>query len=504
MSTVSRLSRNSFFLYTRMIVLMGLTLYTSRIVLNALGIEDFGIYSLVGSVSSMFLSLRTVFSEAIQRFLNFEKGKGDAEAEKDVFSIGVILHVIVAVVFTILISIIGTIYLKNSAVIPAERMNAVWIVFMSSIFSSLFFILIVPYDAVVIANEKMNVYAWVSIIDGLFRLIGALLLSHIPYDSLILYAVIIAVIPMLNYIFYYYYCSRFPECRFRFVCSKEKYKSIFSFAGWSFTGNLAYTLTHEGLNLILNSFGGVTVNAARNIAYQVRSAVNQISNNTILATKPYIVQSSVSQPDESLWDKTNLLSRLSFYVMVITSLPIIVYCDFLLDIWLVRVPENAVLFTQLIVLSTVFRSLHGPLNLFYMAKGYIKRMVIAESIILLILLPMSFIALSIGYSVNIVFSFLCLWEVIIVLILSINASKEFNVSFKIYLKDVVLPSLLSVFTAAFVGYIYVNNFLVNSFVSLLFATVSMILLLGVLFYFLLFKSSDKLIVKGFINSIFHR
>lgn len=504
MTTLSRLSRNSFFLYVRMIVLMGLTLFTSRLVLSALGIEDFGIYSLVGSLSSMFLSLRTVFAEAIQRFLNFEKGRGDDESERDVFSIGLILHIIIAFIFTILISIIGTIYLKNCAVIPDERMSAAWIVFSCSIFSSVFSILIVPYDAVVIANEKMNVYAWVSIADGVFRIFGALLLTIITYDSLVLYACISAIIPMFNFIFYKYYCSRFPECKFRWVRSKAKYKSIFSFAGWSFTGNLSYTLTHEGLNLILNSFGGVIFNAARNIAYQVRAAVNQISNNTILATKPYIVQSSVSIIDENLWDKTNLLSRLSFYVMVITALPLIVYCEYLLNLWLVEVPENAVLFTRLIIISTVIRSLHGPINLFYMAKGQIRRMVIVESVILLTLLPISYVILLLGFPINVVFILLCIWEAIIVIALAINASFEFNISFKAYLKEVIIPSILSVAIAFLIGCIYMKYVSVVNIFHILFAIISMILLLVGVFYYVLFKASDRIIAKGFINSIFRR
>lgn len=503
-STASRLARNSFFLYTRMIILMGLSLYTSRVVLKALGVDDFGIYSVVGSITTMFLSLRSVFSEAIQRFLNYEKGCGDVEAESEVFSLGVWMHVLVAVVFCALIGTLGTLYLNHTADIPEARMGAARLVFISTIFSSVFVILLVPYDAVVIANEKMDVYAWVSIADGVFRLASALSLVFISVDSLVLYAILTALIPVLNFIFYLFYCSRFPECKYKKVHSREKIKSIVSFAGWSFGGNMSYTLTHEGINLILNSFGGVVANAARSIAYQVRSAVNQVSNNTILATKPFIVQSSVSMSDDTIWEKILIISRLSFYIMVLTALPIIVYCDYLLSVWLTTVPDNSVQFTRLIIVATVIRSLHGPLDLFYMAKGKIKRMVLVESTILLLLLPAVYGVLALGYSINVVFILLSVWEIAIVLALTINASREFGVSIMAYVQRVITPSCLSVLCAVIIGYAFIKFFRFTSIVPVLVAMAAMVILFGGLLYWVLLRSEEKTIVKGLVQSFLHR
>lgn len=502
-NTASRLTRNSFFLYMRMVILMILSLYTSRVVLNALGVEDYGVMSLVGSITAMFLSLRTVFAESIQRFLNYEKGRGDIDAETEVFSIGVLLHIIIAFAFCLLIGTVGLWYLNNNAVIPDDRMSAARVVFLCNIVSSAFTILIIPYDAVVIANEKMDVYAWVSIADGVLRLSAALLLTIISYDSLVVLAILTTLIPVLNFAFYYFYCLRFPECKYKRVRSKERLKQIFSFAGWSFGGNLSYTLTHEGLNLILNSFGGVVANAARNIAYQVRSAVNQISNNTILATKPYIVQSSVTMSDETIWEKIILISRLSFSIMVVTALPIVVYCGYLLHVWLVTVPEEAVLYTQLIIVSTVLRSLHGPLDLFYMAKGQIKRMVIIESLLLILLLPVAFLGLQLGLGLYSVFIMLCVWEVVIVVALTINAAQEFGVSASKFIRGVILPSVLSALIASVVGFIFYKYLLFCSLIPVLLAMLFMVLLLSGLLYFLLFQTEEKRIIKGLVSSLIH-
>ena len=480
---------------------MGLSLYTSRIVLKTLGVENYGIYSVVASISTLFLSLRTVFAEAIQRFLNYEKGRCNPEGEQEVFCIGVVLHIAIAILFCLLIGTLGSWYLNNKAVIPDGRIESAHFVFICGIVSSVFMILIIPYDAVIIANEKMNIYAWVSIADGVLRLFSAFALVFFPGKTLEAYAVLLTIIPLFNLFFYLLYCRRFPECHFRVVHSIVKFKEIFSFAGWSFVGNLSYTIAHEGLNLILNSFGGVIANAGRNIAYQVRSAVNQVSNNTILATKPYIIQSSVTSSDEIIWDKIILISRLSFFIMSITSLPIIVYCDYLLHLWLEDVPDYSVVFTQLVVCATVVRTLHGPLNLLYMAKGKIKRMIIIESILLLLLLPFSYFVLSFGLSFNWIFILFIFWEFIIVFVLAFNASKEFSLPFSKYFKEVIIFCFLSSGISFVIGVCFYHFLFANSFWGLLINVVLLVAILSMVNYFLLLNQSEKRLCKGLVSSL---
>ena len=260
--TINRLSKNTLFLYIRMIALMAITLYTSRVLLATLGITDFGIYSVVGSVTATFYSLRSVFAEAIQRFLNFEKGRDCKEGEKQVFNIAVVLHLIIAVLFILIVEIGGLWLLDSKLVIEPSRMSAAYSVFHLTVVASMFSILIIPFDALIIANERMHVYAWVSILDGIAKLLVVLALVYIPYDNLVTYAVLLAIIPFLNLLIYMVYCRKFPECRYNFRFDRARMKEIFAFSGWSFGGNLFYTIAHEGLNILINMFGGVANNAA--------------------------------------------------------------------------------------------------------------------------------------------------------------------------------------------------------------------------------------------------
>ena len=499
--TVSRLSKNTAFLYIRMVVLMAITLYTSRVLLEYLGVDDFGLYSVVGSVTATFYSLRAVFAEAVQRFLNYEKGKNNIEGEKQVFNISVLLHILIAVVFIIAVELGGLWLLGNKLVIDADRISAAYIVFHLSVFACAISILIIPFDALIIANEKMNVYAWVSIFDGLAKLLFVLVLPLVPYDRLITYAILLAIIPIINIIVYYIYCRKFPECRYSLSFDRKKVKEISVFSGWSFSGHLCYTLAHEGLNILINMFGGVVNNAARNIAYQVRSAVNQVSNNTLLATKPYLLQNaSTLQPTDYLV-LTSKITRINFFIMTLTCIPIVCCCQQLLDIWLVEVPHNAVIFTQFITISVLIRCIHGPLNLFYLGQGKIKRMVIIESCIFVLMLPFCYLFLSIGASEWSVYGILAIVEVIIILTLTINIKFEYKLPISGFVCSCILPcglllllSIILVFTIRFL----------NSDISILhtlFRGVVIVLLEGVMIFAFLTSEEKNIIAKLFKSRI---
>lgn len=441
-STINRLSKNTMFLYIRMIVLMIITLYTSRVLLQTLGVGDFGIFSVVGSVTATFLALRSIFAEAVQRFLNYEKGVGNVKNEIQIFNISIVLHIIIAILFIILVEAIGLWLLYNKLVIEPDRFEAACFVFHLTVISSVLYILLVPYDAVIIANEKMSVYAWVSISDGMAKLFIVLALPMIKYDHLMMYALLLAAVPLINIFVYYFYCKRFPECKYNFIIDKPKLKEICSFSGWSFAGNLFFSLAHEGLNVLINMFGGVIYNAARNIAYQVKSAVNQLSNNTLLATQPFILQNAAKTDSQNLLQYIVKIFRANFYIMAVTCIPLIVFCDQLLSIWLVEVPEYSTIFTQLAVFSVLIRSLHGPLNLFYMGMGEIKRMVVIESIIFVLLLVVCYFQLLLSLPIQSVFFSLCIVEVVIVLALIINIKNEFSISINQILVSGFMPCML--------------------------------------------------------------
>ena len=440
--SLKRISQNTLFLYLRMIVLMIITLYTSRVLLVTLGVDDFGIFSVVGSVTATFYTLRSVFAEAIQRFLNYEKGVGCVQNEIQIFNISVVLHFVIAVLFIVLAEIIGLWLLYNKLVIAPERFDAACFVFHLTVVSSTLYILLVPYDAVIIANEKMSVYAWVSIFDGVAKLLIVLALPYINYDSLKMYALLLAIVPLINLFVYYFYCRRFDECKYNFIINKGKLTEICSFSGWSFAGNLFFSLAHEGLNVLINMFGGVVFNASRNIAYQVKSAVNQVANNTLLATQPFILQSAATTEGETLLNYIVKILRANFFIMTLTCIPLIVFCDQLLSIWLVEVPDKSVIFSQLSIFSVLIRSMHGPINLFYMGMGKIKRMVIIESLIFVLLLFICYFQLLINLPIASVFVTLCLIEVIIVIALIINIRSEFSISIRQTILHGFLPCML--------------------------------------------------------------
>lgn len=498
--TINRLSKNTMFLYIRMIVLMIITLYTSRVLLQILGVDDFGIFSVVGSVTATFLTLRSVFAEAVQRFLNYEKGCGNVQNEIQIFNIAVVLHIIIAILFIILAEAIGLWLLFNKLVIAPERFDAACFVFHLTVVSSVLYILLVPYDAVIIANEKMSVYAWVSIFDGVAKLLIVLALPLINQDHLMTYALLLAAVPLINIVVYFFYCRRFPECNYNFKIDKPKLKEICSFSGWSFAGNLFFSLAHEGLNVLINMFGGVVYNAARNIAYQVKSAVNQVSNNTLLATQPFILQNAAKTDPSNLLQYIVKILRVNFYIMAVTCIPLIVFSERLLSIWLVEVPDYSTIFTQLAVFSVLIRSMHGPLNLFYMGMGKIKRMVVIESLLFVLLLVVCYFQLLLSLPIESVFVSLCIAEVVIVLALSVNIKNEFGISINMLMKSGFTPCMLISFFSVLLIFVFHHFWGYNSLVGLICGLLLCVLAEMFIVYFFINKE-EKGLMSRFLSKI---
>lgn len=482
-----------------MIILMIITLYTSRKLLEVLGVDDFGVFSIVGSITATFYTLRTVFAEAIQRFLNYEKGGGSILGERQIFSISIILHVAIALIFIILSEILGTWLLEHKLIIAPDRFQAACFTFHMTIVASMFYILLVPYDAVIIANEKMSVYAWVSILDGVGKLLIVFMLPLIHFDKLETYSLLLVIIPLINLVVYSIYCRKFPECQFSFKIKKDKVFEIFSFSGWSFTGNLFYTFAHEGLNVLINMFGGTVYNASRNIAYQVKSAVNQVANNTLLATKPFILQSAAKSDASTLLFAIVRILRANFFIMLLTCIPLITFCETFLTLWLKDVPLWSLEFSQLAVFSVLIRSMHGPLDMFYMGMGNIKKMVIIESSIFILFLIVSYILLSIGLPITSAFLALCITEVLIILALSANIKLEFRIDVTKLFFSGILPCIILSCISLLVYYTFVKLWVSKTFVGivggiLLCCMIEMVLIL------LFMNKEEKETIKNFLHN----
>lgn len=436
-----RVAVNTIIMYIRMVFLMLISFFSSRLLLQALGVEDFGIQSVVGSVAATFISLKSLFSESVQRFLNYEKGKGSLAGQQMVFSIGVYVHFFLAIAFAFVVGLVGYWLIINKLAFPPEKINTAVFVFYMSLISMVIGILSVPFDALIIANEKMGIYAFVTIVDAILKLLAVLALPFLPFEMLRSYSVMLIAVPVFTLVYQYVYSRRFEECKLLPKIDKVVTKEIVSLSGWNFFGNISFSLIHEGVNMLLNVFGGLVFNASRTIAYSVRSYSGQLANNTFIAVRPRIMQQAASDNLEILFNNINTVSRISFFTMLLPVVMSFVYVEQLLDIWLVDVPEYAPSFTRLVLLAGVIRSLHEPLNMLYMAMGKIKRMMLIETFTMLLFLGIIYLSLSAGSPMWMAFAEMILMEALIIMGLVANGSNEFGFSIWLYLKKVVIPLL---------------------------------------------------------------
>lgn len=410
-----RIAKNTLLLYFRMIITMLVSLYTSRVVLNTLGVEDFGIYNVVGGVVAMFGFLNSSMASATQRFLSFELGRQDYAQLKKVFSMSLNIHFLIAIVIFILAETVGLWFLNTRMVIPAERMEAAQWVYQFSVLAFMVTILSVPYNASIIAYEKMNVFAYISILEVSLKLLIVFMLQWFDYDKLKLFAVLTFSVSLIIRIIYGGYCKRkLPTCTYAFVKDKALFRTLFSYTGWNLWGNLAAVTMGQGINILLNLFFGPVVNAARGIAYQVSSAVTQFVTNFQMAVNPQIIKSYASGDRKYMHQLIFTASKYSFFLLFTLALPLLLETEYVLKLWLKIVPDYAVLFTRLVLCIVLVDCISGPLMTAAQASGDIK---VYQSVLggmLLFILPISYMFLKLGYPpetamyVNLIISFLVL------------------------------------------------------------------------------------------------
>ena len=286
-----RIAKNTLLLYVRMFFMMGIALYTSRVVLNTLGVEDYGIYNVVGGLVSMFGLLNGSMSSATQRYITFELGKGDGKSLNKIFSLSLQIHALIAIVTVLLVESVGLWFLYNKMTIPPERMTAAFWVLQASALTFIFSIMSVPYNADIIAHERMSAFAYISIIEAVLKLAIVYMLLVVPFDKLIVYAILLAVVQLSIQFCYMVYCHRhFPESRYRHVKDWRLFKEMTSFAGWNMFGGLSSISFNQGLSMLLNVFFGPVVNAARAVATQVQGAIQMFITNFQMALNPQIVK----------------------------------------------------------------------------------------------------------------------------------------------------------------------------------------------------------------------
>lgn len=398
MSESKRIVKNTMFLYIRMFLLIGITLYTSRIVLRELGVSDYGVYSLVGGFIALLGFFNTAMSTATQRYLSFDIGKGDFVQLKKTFSITLTIHMLIALLGLILAETIGLWYVNYKMVFPENRLFAVNVVYQFSVLTFLLKIIQVPYNALIIARERMNMYAYVSILEAVLRLAIVFLLVYFGADKLITYAILTFSVAFIIRMIYQIYCRReFAESKYKFQYDKKYYKELISYSGWNLFGNIAAVAKGQGVNIVLNLFFGTVVNAAYGVTNQVYGAVNLFVSNFQLALNPQIIQ-NYSQGNV---EKSRYLiaqgSKFSFFLMLILVTPILLNTDYILHLWLKNPPQHTLFFVQLCLTNILIDCLSGSLMTGAQATGDIKWYQIIVGSLVFLNLPISYVVLKLGF-----------------------------------------------------------------------------------------------------------
>ncbi|MGM9786555.1 MAG: lipopolysaccharide biosynthesis protein [Candidatus Cryptobacteroides sp.] len=392
-----RIVRNTLMLYFRMFFLLCVGLYTSRVVLAALGETDYGIYNVVGGVVAMFAVLSGALNSAVSRFITFEMGKSDGADLGRVFSTAVIVQLMLSVIIVAAAEPIGLWFIRNKMTIDPARIPAACNVLHFSIFSFVVNLMSMPQTATITAHEKMSAYAWIGMFDGILRLVVALLVVRSGFDRLVFYAALMAGEVLAVRMAYGQYCRKhFPECRAGFVLDGGLLRKMFSFAGWNFIGAASGVLRDQGGNILVNLFSGPAVNAARGVAVQLNGAVQGFVTNFMTAVNPQITKSYASGEMDYMMSLVRKSSRMSYYLLFILALPVIVNADFLLGLWLKEVPEHSALFVRLFLVFTLSESLSYPLVTSMLATGRIRNYQIVVGGIQLLNLPVSYIFLKYG------------------------------------------------------------------------------------------------------------
>lgn len=391
----TRIAKNTLFLYTRMLLVMAVTIYTSRIVLEGLGVTNYGIYNVIGGVVAFLGFLNSSMANAVQRFLSFELGKNNLGKLCSIFTLSMLAHVIIIVVFVLILEIIGPWFLNNHLNVPNNRLYAANVVLQCTIITASLGFLEVPYRALIISREEMKIYAYIGIIEVIFRLIIAYIILIYKKDSLVLYVILQVVVSTLTLLFYVVYSHRnYREAKFVKVTNWSLLKSITGFATWNLLGEFSFAMAGQGVNIILNIFCGPVVNAAKGIAEQVNAAVSRFIQNFQTAINPQITKTYSVNELSQMFTLLNRGCRFSYYIQYILSLPLLLEMNFILHLWLVDVPRFSTPFCQWVIICSLVTVLTNLLTQAIRATGKIRNYQVTTALIQLLNFPISYVLLK--------------------------------------------------------------------------------------------------------------
>lgn len=488
-----RIAKNTLFLYFRQILVMVVSLYTVRVVLAALGEEDYGIYNVVGGFVALFNILSGALSVAIGRFITYEMGQPDVTVFRlrRIFSSSLLIQVAMGLFICLLIGTFGVWFVENKMVIPADRLDVTFYVLWFSTLSFFVNLLSIPYNALIIAHEQMKAFAYISIVEVVLKLSVAYLLVVSPVDKLWLYALSMVIVSLIVRSVYAIYCKRhFAECRFIWGFDKGVLSRMFVFSGWAFLGAGTMVLRDHGVNILLNMFCGPIVNAARGITSQVTSAVTLFVNNFMQAVNPQITKSFSAGNLPEMHRLIFKSSRFSFYLMLLLSLPLMKGIDYVLGLWLIEVPDHTAMFIRLLIVFNLMDCLVLPLITGLLAEGNIRIYEIALSVLNVCIVLFSYIALKYGFAPESVYIVPIIMEFAIIGCRIYLSSKAFNLPGKRYCIEVVGKAFM-VATVSGVFTYWLQLPVVNAFCNFISVTLLTFLFTGVVTYGLGLTRSER-------------
>lgn len=498
-----RIAKNTLLLYVRMLFMMCVSLFTSRITLAALGVTDYGIYNVVGGMVAMFSILSGSLSVTIGRFITVEVGKGDKEKLETIFSTSILIQIFMALVICLIAEVAGVWFLNNKMVIPIDRLYAAHWVLQLSILTFIVNLISVPYNAVIIAHEKMSAFAYISILEVVLKLVIVYLLYVSSIDKLIVYAVLLALVAVVIRIVYGSYCKRhFEEAHYKFRLDKNLLREMFGFIGWAFWGNAMVVLKDQGTNVLLNLFCGPAVNAARGVAMQVNNAVFSFVQNFMMAVNPQITKSySIG----NITDMHKLIIRsakFGFFILMILIMPICANINYILDFWLVEVPEHTANFIVLVLLYSLFDCYGSPLITGVLAEGGIKRYEIALSLIYFVNFVASYVFLKMGMPPEVVFVLNIVFKIFVVAVLLWHSHLRYSFPVGLFIRKCLLRTLaIFIISSAFVYFLPVSG--QNGFSGFVISTITIIVVCSALVYFAGMTRNEAAYIRGFVASRLH-
>jgi len=501
-SANKRIARNSVFMSIRMVFVLGITLYTTRAILSVLGVEDYGVYNVVCGFVSMFAFLNTSMSNGIQRYFNYELGKNGAKAAIKVYNTSLVIQATLALIIIIIVEGIGVWYLHNKMVIPVDRMIAAEWIFQFAIASFLFVIMQAPYTAAVMAHERMDFFAFVSILDAVLSLLVVFALPYLPFDALMIYGFLLLLVKATDFSIYFIYCKKnFEEIKFKKVLNKELFRHMLGFSGWNLFGSFSGVVREHGVSLIMNLFFGPVVNAARGVAAQINAGLQSFVHNITTPVRPQVVQSYAQGNIKRTMNLTYSISKLSCYLLTMLALPVCLEIDLVLKIWLGNnIPNHAASFAIIVIACSYQGNLNAAVSSVVHATGRMRKYQLYCSLVKIVSVPVAYMLLKLGMSPEKALLSVFFFDIMghITALFILRQLIEFSVVD--YHKRVVWPIILVLLLSLTITY-SVHSIIENDYIRFGAVLITSFLAVGFSFYYVGLDSSERAFVIQLVTAI---